>query len=119
MSQENHRIEKYQYEERVSTLEGVTSSLGLLYLYGAGNSLIAAIAFVPDGEELDRPSASASGHINVQMSNSRQPTIIDILRNEKPLFFSWAPERESACISTHAEPVGEQELRKLFSWLYV
>ena len=45
--------------------------------------------------------------------------VTDMLRNEKPVYFSWSPESQSIRLSTNKEPVGEQELRRLFSFLYV
>jgi hypothetical protein len=35
---------------------------------------------------------------------------IDLLRNEKPVFFSWNEETKGVRLSTSGEPVGEEEL---------
>jgi hypothetical protein len=55
----------------------------------------------------------------MQMHERHFARVLDMLRNEKPVYFSWWREAQSMHLSTAKEPVGEQEMRKLFSFLYV
>lgn len=119
MTTENHRIEKYQYELRTDTKDEETRNVGLLYLYGGGHVLLAAIAFLPGTESLEKPVESPNGHVTVQMRAERLATIIDMLRNEKPVYFSWSPDQQVMRLTTREEPVGEQEQKRLFSFLYI
>ncbi len=47
--------------------------------------------------------------ITVGMSYNSFPGIVDILRNEKPIFVSWYPDSNFACVATTLEPMGEEE----------
>jgi hypothetical protein len=38
------------------------------------------------------------------------PSVTDLLRNEKPMFFNWYPTTKIATLSTSDEPVGEAEV---------
>lgn len=119
MSNENHRIEKYQYDVRADAVDGKVRDVSLLYLYGGDRTLLAVIAFIAGSETLQKPYESPNGHVSVQMHADRHPMVIDMLRNEKPVYFSWSPDREAIRLTTREEPVGEQELKRLFSWLYL
>lgn len=119
MTTENHHIEKYQYELHNQFSEDGISDNALLYLYGREKQLLAAIAFVPDGRKLEAPSEEPEGHVTLQMHARHLPPLIDMLRNEKPVSFSWSPASSVVRISTQKEPVGEQELKKLFRFLYI
>lgn len=119
MTTENYRIDKYQYELLQDTEKGATRDLMLLFLYDESRELLCNIAFVPDGQQLLKAAASSGGQVNVQLPMSQFDRVIDMLRNEKPVYFSWNSETPSVRLSTNKEPVGEQELRRLFSFLYV
>lgn len=120
MTAENNRIHRYQYELRVEPDGDGTRQVGLLYLYGSRDSLLAVCAAVGEsGEPLSAPVESPNGHVAVQLAPGQLDTLIDILRNEKPIYFGWSPEARIARITTADEPVGEQELRKLLSFLYI
>jgi len=119
MPVENLRIEKYQYEFHTDVNNGVVRNVGLLYLYGRSHELLAAVAFLPGTDKLEKPTESPNGYVSAQMNIDRMPLIIDTLRSERPVYFCWSPERESVRITTQYEPVGEQELKRLFSFLYI
>lgn len=119
MGTENFRIDKYQYEVRQDISKGMPREIAYLSLFDQKRNLLAVVAFVPDSMELVRPSESLTGHVAVQMHERHLDRIVAMLRTEKPVYFSWWREAESVCIGTSKEPVGEQELRKLFNVLYV
>ncbi len=119
MGTENARIDKYQYEVHQEIAHSLTRQITLLYLFDKDRNLLCTIAFLPDDAELERPKEVVGGHVSVQMHSSEFARLIDMLRNEKPIYFSWWREAQRVRITTSKEPVGEQELRKLFSFLYV
>lgn len=119
MGSENSRIDKYQYEIHQDIDRDRTRDLAFLSLFDRQRKLLCAIAFVPDEQELTQPEESANGHVAMQMHEKHFARVLDMLRNEKPVYFGWWREAQSMHLSTAKEPVGEQEMRKLFSFLYV
>ncbi len=115
----NHRIASYQYEFRQEPSRGEPLSLGVLYLYDQHKSLLAVLVFRDGAGSTDLPQEMPDGHVTAQFSQAALRPFIDMLRNEKPVYLSWAPETQSLRVSTDAEPVGEEERRKLLSWLYI
>ncbi len=115
----NHRIAGYQYEFRQEPSHGEPLAVSVLYLYGDRKQLLAMLVFHDSDGPPDLPQKTAAGHVTAQFPRRDLGDFIDMLRNEKPVYFSWAPETQSVRVSTDEEPVGEQELRKLLSWLYI
>ncbi|MEL7538121.1 MAG: hypothetical protein AAFZ58_11415 [Pseudomonadota bacterium] len=119
MPAQNHIIRQYQYELHNQFKQEAVNDNALLYLYGEDKSLLAAIAFLPDDQTLEAPEESPNGYVAVQMHNRHLQPLIDMLRNEKPVVFSWSPASSVIRVSTHKEPVGEQELKRMFRFLYI
>ncbi len=119
MAVENHRIAKYQYELIQDTVRDEAQEFMMLFLYDEQREMLCNIVFVPNNTRSLKAVPSRSGHINVQLPLSHFDRLLDMLRNEKPLYFSWMPGSQAIRISTNKEPVGEQEMRKMFSFLYI
>ncbi|MEM7283767.1 MAG: hypothetical protein AAF438_19300 [Pseudomonadota bacterium] len=119
MTSNNHRVERYLYEIRMENDRGAGQQRDLAYLYGGGDTLLCVVACVDDTQSLAPPKKMAEGYVAGQMKLSNFANMIDMLRNEKPVYFAWSEEGSALRIATGPEPVGEQELRKLFSFLYI
>lgn len=100
-----HEITTYKYELRRMR----SSSVGVAWLSSA-ERLVCAIAFVDGTGPLPPLRHSPSGVVSFALRASSLPVVIDMLRNEKPVYFTWGKERGYASVSTAAEPVGEGEL---------
>ncbi|MBN2530133.1 MAG: hypothetical protein JXR76_27325 [Deltaproteobacteria bacterium] len=70
-----------------------------------GNTSVAYVYFVVDGKPI--PSDTETSRINMYMPESAIDSVIDMLRNEKPLQIYYASG--SAFFKTGDEPVGEEE----------
>lgn len=119
MTSENHIVRRYQYELHNQFAPSGVRDSALLYLFGDSKEMLAAIAFRADGSELEVPEQHHDGHIAVQMHQRHLQPMIDMLRNEKPVYMSWSDATGILRISTDAEPVGEQELKRMFRFLYI
>lgn len=119
MTTENYQIDRYQYEIRMDADKHSGRQKDLLYLYGTGDKLVCVVAFVDDKQEVSAPRQMEEGYVAAQLRLSSLNSVIDMLRNEKPIYVSWSSGDERLRIATGPEPVGEQELRKLFSFLYI
>ena len=74
------------------------------------NSLIGAAYFHRDWSTLpDTDSMSDSGYIYIHYLESDFPRILDLLRNEKPVYVRYVSGWDMASIDTYMEPVGEEE----------
>jgi hypothetical protein len=87
-----------------------------VWLYKADRSLIAFLRFYRAGVAM-RPNEFRQD-LNAALVSYRfdaLPPLVDVLRNEKPLYFTWfdysaqVPGRLFGVVGTSLEPVGEQE----------
>jgi hypothetical protein len=103
-----HEIATYKYELRRMR----TSTVGVAWLSSA-ERMVCAIAFVDGAGPLPPLHVGPTGVVSFTLRAASLPVMIDMLRNEKPVFFTWWKERSFASVSTAAEPVGEGELPQL------
>ena len=101
----------YQYEFRAMNGENA----GFLYLFDAQSKLLCMAAFVERTGQLPGPRQSLNDTVFLSFHRSDLSSIIDMLRNEKPVMFNWAADNQSAQITTGKEPVGEEEGRHIAS----
>jgi len=119
MSAENSHIRRYQYEFLAEPGKKGSTESAMLHLYGSEDVLLAMLLFHDIGEPTTGPTRQNNGVITAHFPRACFADYVDMLRNEKPVYCCWSEETEKLIISSHMEPVGEQELRKFFSWLYV
>lgn len=106
-----HKINKYKYEFRNSGPENV----GVLYLF-ENKELICMSVFL-EQDNLPIPQEGLNRVVNVAYPFSWLQPTIDMLRNEKPIYFTWDDSSQTARLSTDQEPVGEEENTSLLKFL--
>lgn len=106
-------ISHYNYELRVTPDERA----GLLALHAPDRAL-AWIAFVEEGQPLPPPQQNMNGTVSAAFRFEQLQETIDMLRNEKPLVFTWAHEQRVMRITTKQEPIGEEEHRSVLETLF-
>lgn len=119
MTTTNRHVRHYELEMVLSSSTKVPGPVGFLYLYGDGRDLIASLAFHADEERIRPAEEREDGTILASLSREELPVLVDMLRHEKPVYTSWNPATATLRITTGAEPVGEEELKRMFSWLYI
>jgi hypothetical protein len=74
-------------------------------------ALLGAVYFHDNPENMpDSDNLSASGYVSCHLSIEHFPKILDLLRNEKPVYLEYVGGPwKHARISTSLEPVGEGE----------
>jgi hypothetical protein len=80
-----------------------------VWLKSAGK-FIGQLIFKPDGSALP-PDNMAGGQVNLYYHLEDFDNVVDLLRNEKPMYLLWTgtgPGNENG-IKTTSEPVGEAE----------
>jgi hypothetical protein len=110
----NAQVVRYQYETRSLPEENVE----ILYLFGADDKSLAMVVFVDGQDQLPGPRETPSGLVVLTYRRASLATVIDMLRNEKPIYFTWASQARIARITTEREPVGEQEFRSYWAQLF-
>lgn len=103
-------IKRYSYVFLVSKDEG--SPYEVVHLYDAVGNAVGHIEFQDDSATL-RKSQGNDKSVNTYYRRSMLPHIIDMLRNEEPLYWWWNIDISgkiiSVGISTSTEPIGEEE----------
>ena len=78
-----------------------------LFLYDGHARVIAQVLSVPDGEPLP-PAERRDGRAILYYHRAAIPQVVDLLRNESPVYLLWGEGRNTA-LATGYEPVGEGE----------
>lgn len=74
------------------------------------------IWFMPDGQTLPAANIDSSGRINLYYSQGRFTTILELLRNEKPIQLFFQSGSEAGLRTIQCGPAGQDEcLPALFS----
>lgn len=103
---ESHEIKEYKYYTYSS--RDASKANTVILLYGDTRYLGAAFFSNDDATPLEPAVKYSSGIIGLRYRYADLPVIIDMLRNEKPLYLIYDGEKNSR-ISTTPEPVGEGE----------
>ena len=75
-----------------------------------GDFGVAFLYFVPEGETLGTNRKRAGQNVfDVYYSMSTWSQCVDLLRNEKPVYFYYDDSNNTAVIKTSDEPIGEEE----------
>ena len=78
-----------------------------IHLFDSQNRMVGAVDFYEDSHSL--PEDSQQELIRMAMPSSQAYAVIDMLRNEKPIFLEWQATLKNAYLGTSQEPVGEGE----------
>jgi len=102
---EAHKLRGYQYDLYASRERGMRAEMRL---YAEGAGLIGRIRFLAQQDPLPASEKEINGSLLLYYAYEDLPRVLDILRNEKPVFLVWE-EGLRAHLSTGPEPVGEGE----------
>ena len=100
-------IKQYRYRIYASRPKMYPFADATVTFSDATGNTIGNAVFLDDSETL-KESANTNGQVTLYYRISLLPHVIDMLRNEKPVFLLWAGAQNS-CITTSEEPVGEEE----------
>ena len=99
-------IRKYLYY-LFSSREDATP---VVFLYDANDAHIGYVYFRGDTQPLPAARQYSNGRFALYYRRSALADLIDMLRNEKPIYLHWVPEgTNNTRLSTTAELVGEEE----------
>ncbi len=79
----------------------------VIFLYDGAAEVIAEVLFVADGKD-PPPARRTNGRHTLYYRRAQFAEVIDLLRNEGPVYLIWNGERNTT-LSTGYEPIGEGE----------
>lgn len=86
---------------------GYQTNRAQISLYDYSGKTVAYIRFNDPGMNFENDSQAEDGRIRMHLPSSMFHNVIDLLRNEKPIYVYFA--RDRGFLSTSKEPVGEGE----------
>jgi len=105
---EETEIKEYRYFLFSSVPTQSSAQHAHLVLYGGNNvEHIGSANFLDDSATLPKTVRTSGGIVFMYYHRSALPQLIDMLRNEKPVFLIW--NGDATRISTSQEPLGEGE----------
>lgn len=75
----------------------------------AGGTTAGYVRFHEEGGVIPNDSVGSSGTIYMHLPIARYAEVMDLLRNESPIYFSYSSLGQRATLGTSPEPVGEEE----------
>ncbi len=69
----------------------------------------AYVSFIPEGEKLPKNRKHSSSTFVAYYYHEEWSLLLDLLRNESPVIFSFSESKNYVAIYTDSEPVGEGE----------
>ncbi len=79
----------------------------IIHLFDENNKMVAHLSFLPAKKAL--PEDDNENYMKIHLPLHMLNTVIDILRNESPVYVQWNQDQNCGFLSTSAEPVGEGE----------
>jgi hypothetical protein len=86
--------------------DGYLNNRAQITLYGSANNVLAYLRFKDNGMPFENDYSEA-GIIRMHLPSEMFKNVLDILRNEKPMYIYFAQNR--GFLSSSKEPVGEGE----------
>ena len=113
MPWESHSIENYRVYGVAHNTPGYASIYGFIRLYWSKKAR-ATLWLYRDGTPNIPPNASfqygdGTAHYYGRFGQAEFADFVDLLRNEKPVYFHWNTTSKGVMVSTTEEPVGEGE----------
>ena len=99
------QIETY----RIHYYSGPDNFLSAVILLSSNNIGVGRINFIKDGNAIRANREIANGILVINFHESKFSEILDLLRNETPLFIDLNTQHGIGSIQTDNEPIGEDE----------
>ncbi len=106
------QIEKYQITY-TGKKDGSTFWRAFIHLSDENGQYLGGIYFYNDDTPTSWNDGYSGSGLFMFLPASHFSRIVDLLRNEKPLYFTYNDHSQKTYLSTSAEPVGEEELALL------
>lgn len=107
---EKNKIQKYDIRFNSAHPSGYTyATAATIDLYAASGKTIGVIWFIEDGVDIEENVINEDGITWFRFPMSKYPYVVDLLRNEGPLYLELVPQGNLVRITSKKEEVGEGE----------
>ncbi len=86
--------------------EGGSTIGAFIHCYNANTNVMSCVFY---NDEDNVPANSSGTRVNLYYPYSKLSDVLDILRNEKPVYFGFIESTKVGYVATKKEPVGEGE----------
>lgn len=93
----------------ISGYTGVSNQIGFVYFNDKTGKYIGYAGIIRDSSPLPPNVQWPNGILNIYFHESEMVSLLDTLRNEKPIFVQFNTDLKWGSVGTDLEPVGEQE----------
>ncbi len=84
--------------------------IGYIYLYDPTGKYLGLVAIMRDGTVLPANQQYTNGLLAIYFHEAELESMLDTIRNEKPLYVQFHTTLKWGSVGTGLEPVGEQEV---------
>jgi len=105
-------VDRYRIRYYGKSTSGPEALKAWLYLYGGGHErgVVGTVGFYPpDALETKQDRLDGLGCPQGYMAIAEIGAVMDMLRNERPIYVHWSESWKQLWLDTGAEPVGEEE----------
>ncbi len=105
-------VDRYRIRYYGKSASGPKDLKAWLYLYGSGHKsgVVGTIGFYPtDVLETKQDQLDGLNRPQGHMCITEIGAVMDMLRNEKPIYIHWSESWKQVWLDTSSEPVGEEE----------
>ena len=104
------RFEIAKYSLLMLTDPSRPTLIAYIYLYDPTGKYLGLVAIMQDGSVLPANAQYTNGLLAIYFHEAELVSMLDTLRNEKPIFVQFHTTLKWGSIGTDLEPVGEQEV---------
>lgn len=102
----NHEIDSYKIYHY--NAENSYGQIAVINCYKNG-SFKGSLYFYKDGETVPASKITSSGYLYLRFNEGSLQSMIETLRQEKPLYIGFNDSNSWGWLSTSTEPIGEEE----------
>ena len=97
------------YEVLMISGYGGGGQIGFVYFYEPSGTYIGYAGIIKTGAPLPGNVQWPNGVLNIYFPDSQFGPMLDVLRNERPVYVKYNTDLKWGSVGTGKEPVGEQE----------
>lgn len=94
----------------ISGYNGMAGQIGFVYFNDKTGKYIGYAGIIRDSSPLPANVQWPNGILNIYFHEAELVSLLDTLRNEKPIFVQFNTDLKWGSVGTGLEPVGEQEI---------
>lgn len=104
-----HEVKTYRVLLISGYAGGGGNQVGFVYFNDPAGKYVGYVGIIKDGAPLPNNVQWPNGILNMYFHEAELVSLLDTLRNERPVFVKFNTDLKWGSVGTNQEPVGEQE----------